>query len=289
MTHWKKLVNSVEIEKGVYQGSLDTGLPVVCAKTEHGELWISLFGGQVLSFIPKDGLERFWLSQNSKLDQSAPIRGGVPICWPWFGAREGGPNHGFARTASWKLDQVKVEITGTRITLVLSDELFRPSYWPEGYELQLDVEMGQQLTLTLTCHNCGLSPWSFSAALHSYFRVDNTTNTMICGAGTRYHDKLIGQTSIGQAQFAPVPPLDRIYTHPDDTIEIKVNQACSWKLEQQGHDASVIWHPGPKMPSDMIQMDADQMLCVETAALGAQQSGIILVPGEAYQLIQRIR
>ncbi len=278
------LVSQQVLTESVIRGTLKGGLPVLVVQNRFAEAVISLFGGQILSFTPVGRKDWLWLSDRALLDQTRPIRGGVPICWPWFGDNGSDvslPAHGFARTQLWQLDEISEQVQGTVISLCLSDDDIKPDYWPFAYELQLDIHVGHQLTLTLTCHNCDSKPWPFSAALHTYFEVGQADRCQVHGLGGRYRDKLSGQSVIHPGALQVRPPLDRIYPKADSQVVLST-PGHSLLLDQSGMDSVVVWNPGKRLPGDMLPEQAGSMLCVETALLG--EEGVMLLPGQGKQL-----
>ncbi|SDJ22057.1 glucose-6-phosphate 1-epimerase [Ferrimonas sediminum] len=272
------------ITDSVSRAFLKGGLPVLVVRNSFADAIISLFGAQLLSYRPCGGSEWLWVSNLARLDQTCPIRGGIPICWPWFGRNpklSGAPAHGFARTQLWQLDAVSDTSRGTTLSLFLSDDDVSPDYWPFAFELQLDVTIGHQLELSLTGHNCDHHPWRFSTALHSYFNVGDVSKTTVYGVGGRYRDKLNGQSVIDTGPLQVSPPLDRIYPGAAPQVVMAAAQH-SILLDQAGMDSVVVWHPGTRLPKDMDATTSGSMLCVETAALGSE--GITLAPGKAHQL-----
>ncbi|USD39447.1 D-hexose-6-phosphate mutarotase [Ferrimonas sp. SCSIO 43195] len=277
-------VSEQQITDSVSKAFLKGGLPVLIIRNPFADAIISLFGAQLLSYRPRGGSEWLWLSDAARLDQTRPIRGGIPICWPWFGQHPqipGAPSHGFARTQMWQLDAVSDTSRGTTLSLFLSDDDVSPDYWPFAFELQLDVTIGHQLELSLTGHNCDHHHWRFSTALHSYFNVGEVSKTTVYGVGDRYRDKLSGQSVIDTGPLQVCPPLDRIYPGAQPQVVMAAAQH-SILLDQTGMDSVVVWHPGQQLPQDMGVATAASMLCVETAALGSD--GITLAPGKAHQL-----
>ena len=170
---------------------------------------ISLFGGHVLSFIPKqDGRDRLWMSSLTKTDGSEAIRGGVPVCWPWFSdqfpessdilPKHGRPNHelpnhelpnhGYARTSMWQLTCIETPDTATTI-VTLEFALEGVAGFPYKALLQYRIEIGKELDLQLLIKNTGDSDLAFTGALHTYFSVNNISDIEILGLEGKYKDK----------------------------------------------------------------------------------------------------
>lgn len=249
---------------------------------------IALFGGQVLSYVPRqDGRERLWLSDSARWDRSKSIRGGVPICWPWFGAhpREGLPAHGYARTRDWEVQEAEEETDCTRLVLALCDSA------GEGFsgqaELRLAVTVGRHLKLALETRNAGIEPFLYNCALHSYFRIAEIGETELRGLSGEYSDK-----TRDWAMFDTPSPYrfsaetDRIHLHAAAQATV-AGADFATRIRSAGHDSLVVWNPWREQAAalpDMAAQDFRRMLCVETAIT----QGKPLRPGEAHTLIQII-
>lgn len=192
------------------------GQPLLTVDNGYAKAEISLFGAHVLSYQRHDEPASIWLSDKAVLDGSKPIRGGIPLCWPWFGpapARVGSgkPSHGFARTSLWTLDGVSDHGDGTLVHLSLRDNETTRQLWPHAFELELDVLVGKELALVLTTRNTGKEPLVYSGALHTYLQISSPEAVSVSGLGEPYADKLTGQN--GQQQCAGRSPVDPV-SHP---------------------------------------------------------------------------
>ena len=250
---------------------------------------ISLFGAQVLQYCPKhDQRERLFLSPGARLDASKSIRGGIPLCWPWFGAHpvdSDKPAHGFARTIQWRIIALKNDHTGTRLLLGpvgLPDET-----WTAQAGVELEILIADTLTVSVLTRNTGTRPLAFSAALHSYFAVSDISLVSLEGLQGDYSDK-----TRNWAHFATPTPYrfagetDRI--HLDASPEIVIQDpAGATRLLSTGHDSIVVWNPWSGCAQQFTDMPPDSyrhMLCVETALT----RGFILPTGETHRLQQTI-
>jgi glucose-6-phosphate 1-epimerase len=255
----------------------------------HASATISLFGGQVLSFTPHaDGRERLFLSRLARLDGSKSIRGGIPVCWPWFGAHKEDrtlPAHGYVRTRPWLLLESVDTPDYTQLLLQCSDS---SGTGLEGQaQLQLRIRIGQQLQLALLTTNTGTAPFPLSCALHSYFAVSNVHQTRLEGLTGDYSDK-----TRDWAHFATPAP----YTFTEETDRIHLAPAAEVVIadgtertvvQSSGHDSIVVWNPWTECARnfpDMEAQDYTRMLCVETALT----QGYKLAPGQTQELVQQI-
>lgn len=252
---------------------------------------ISLFGGQVLSFSPKkDNRSRIWLSEKAIFDRKVPIRGGIPICWPWFSNDYGQsdqklPSHGFLRTQDWVLISCDDTQAGTLIKLTPSDaNVIGFNY---QVEVILEILVGESLVIKLTTVNNDTQDIKLNCAFHSYFSVSDIQQVQLKGIDGKYLDKL----QAGADLNTPTPYLfnnetDRIHLCQSKQVEI-VETHSSTSIKSAGHDSLVVWNPwletSQKM-KDMSEVGFKTMLCVETASTQWTR----LKSGQSHTLVQEI-
>ena len=271
--------------------SESNGLTFIHVDNPFATAKISLFGGHVLSFIPKkDSVERLWVSPHAYLNGERPIRGGIPICWPWFSddhGREKGelPSHGFLRTQVWQLVSSHDDEDGTHIVLI-------PSFTrAEGFEydcvVTLELTIAEQLTVSLKTDNTGIVPFSYNCAMHSYFQIEHIKHTRIDGITGDYKDK----TDNEAIKPTPYPyeinaETDNVHLCAIERATIVVNDTPFTEVNSVGNDSIVVWNPwqGSASISDMDPFGYKHMLCIETALT----QGKSLQPGESHTLIQQI-
>lgn len=237
---------------------------------------ISLFGGHILSFKPKyDGRERLWVSQNALFDGKKPIRGGIPICWPWFGGHSGNtdlPAHGYVRAQNWDILNTEESNTGTTITLKPQTTV------GEGFEgdaqLTLVVHVGQQLRIQLLTSNLGNTPFTFNCALHSYFAIADIKHCELLGLTKQYSDKTRSLQMFDTPQpYCFSEETDRVHIEQPKTLSI-IDKQIKTRILSSGHDSIVVWNPWQDKSSSMDDMADDSyltMLCVETAVTQGQE------------------
>lgn len=264
--------------------SQDTSIILVNHKT--AEAAISLFGGQLLSYRPTKEKDIVWLSELALFDKTKPIRGGIPICWPWFGNTGGEQTHGFARNIDWALTNYEERDEGVTIVLELSDNDETRAIWPNKFHNALKFEIGNKLTVSLTSTNADKNSWSYNGALHSYLTVGDISKTSVTGMGHQYIDGVQGYVPMeGQEILNFDSETIHIYTAPRNPISIndQTNQR-EIKVINDGHDSAVIWNPWKQQATNMADMndnDYKSMLCVESAIYN---NSITLAPGESYTL-----
>ncbi|WP_421153625.1 D-hexose-6-phosphate mutarotase [Aeromonas dhakensis] len=263
------------------------GQPLLTIDNGYAKAEISLFGAHVLSYQRHDEPASIWLSDKAVLDGSKPIRGGIPLCWPWFGpapARVGSgkPSHGFARTSLWTLDGVSDHGDGTLVHLSLRDNEATRQLWPHAFELELDVLVGKELALVLTTRNTGKEPLVYGGALHTYLQISAPEAVSVSGLGEPYADKLTGQNGQQQGPLTLNGPLDRVYWQPDAQVSIQDGERQT-RVVSGNHDSVVVWTPWLEGASAMADMSDDgyrTMLCVEAAI--ASEAGVTVAPDEEH-------
>lgn len=264
-------------------------IQILCIENDLASSEISLFGGHILSFKPKhDGQERLWISENAIFDGKKAIRGGVPICWPWFGEHPTNNKlaaHGYVRNQCWKLLNTEDTHDGTTISLTPQTSV------GEGLvgkaQLTLVVHIGQQLNIQLHTTNIGDTAFTFNCALHSYFAISDINECELIGLSGQYLDK----TRAYQSFDTPKPyrfnqETDRVHLQQPSTLFIADNNHQT-SIGSSGHDSIVVWNPWQDKSISMSDMADDsylRMLCVETTITQGQ----VVKAGETHVLSQII-
>lgn len=254
---------------------------------------ISLYGGHVVSFKPTGFQDLIWMSDEAIYDAKLPLRGGIPICWPWFGPIAS-PSHGFVRNQQWQLVEHRENENGVVVCLGLQDNADTQVIWPYRFDAKLYVEMGETLKVTLDVKNTDEKPWTFSGALHSYLNVGDIHQLAITGMGDRYIDKLQDSKECeGPEVLKLTAGIDRIYTQPAAVINVADPEFDrQLTIENQGHNSAVLWNPwanGAANIKDMSNSGYLTMMCVESTVFApCISAGITLAPGESHQLITTI-
>ena len=256
---------------------------------------ISLFGAQVLSFKPTGQDDLLWLSQDAVLDGSKAIRGGCPICWPWFGpdaVSEGadgtktkGPQHGYARLAHWQLLEVKETESEVDLLLVpvLSDEI--KSSLP--LKLECHLSFSDTLSISLITKNLGDRPVPLSQAIHTYFAIEDINNCQLLGLeDCRFLDQLSGKMQTQNGSLTVEEHIDRIYFSNATCLKLDT-PSRSIQIVNRDHDSIVVWNPWQSLAKEMADFDDmgfKRMLCVETA----NTQGLVLEPDQLHTLTQAL-
>ena len=276
----------------VYQAPLSQGLTALVIEHAKGTAKVSLYGGQVLSWQSCGEKDVFWLSKNSHFQQGKAIRGGIPLCWPWFGQHPDDSdnqwgNHGFARSQVWQLDAVKISEQGVELSLLWQGENMAP-LWPYPCQLTQGLFFGDSFKQTLKMHNLSEQDAYYTGALHSYFSVSSPENIKVSALEQAcFDDKLTGKSYEPQALNNGVGPIDRIY-HSNNEMTLIDNY---WKrainLKAFNTNQWVFWNPGAKVAANMpdIHINGEQ----EFVFLEAANTNMTVIPAkESVSISQEI-
>ena len=277
-----------------------SGLPGWRLRFGQAQLDICQQGAQILSYFADiEQPPLIWLSDCAEYLRGQGVRGGVPVCWPWFGDIQcnplavqkmttvGAPFHGLARTLDWQLIHSSVDNDGVLLSLQL-DASQGLSAWPHAAILQLHIELGERLTIRLDNHNLGSEPLAISQALHTYFAVSDIRKVAVQGlAGCPYHETLEQwqlREQVGDLSFSG--ETDRIYLDVPAHLQI-VDQGWQRRihLRTQGSQSAIVWNPWidkAQTLSGFASTAWQQMLCIENANVLADH--LLLAPNQRHSL-----
>jgi glucose-6-phosphate 1-epimerase len=266
---------------------------LVLAQLEHqgATAVVALQGGHVLRYVPAGARPVLWLSRMAYDAPGKAIRGGVPVCWPWFGPHPDNPalpQHGFVRTALWRVLETGVG----SLRLGLHENAQTMQLWPYRWSLDLLVTLGDGLEIALTMRNTGDTEWSCTGALHSYFAVSDASTISISGLEQCvYHDKVTGAEAVQPGLVTISGEVDRVYR---DTTATCVIDDPGWQrqivIQKAGSRSTVVWNPWQEKAARMADFGDDEymaMVCVETANAG--DDIVRLAPGEGHRTRVRYR
>lgn len=250
-------------------------------------------GAHVAGWAPGGADDVLWLSEKTFLEPGKPIRGGVPICFPWFGPGRSGdqqPAHGFARVATWRLVDARVDDDVATLELELTGaDVEKADDFPQDFLARYRVRMGRELELALAV-TAGEQPLDFEEALHSYLSVGDIRQVRVVGLdGAGYLDKLDGERKVQHGDVEFTSETDRVY-RCSGTTEV-VDQAGGRRVlvTKQHSDDTVVWNPWVDKSRAMPDFGDDEwtgMCCVETAnALG---DAVSLAPGETHVMVAKL-
>lgn len=280
-------------------------LPCWRVRTPDAELRIAEQGAQILDYRRDGEPPLLWLSEQARGERGQPVRGGVPVCWPWFGdlARNpaallaqyrgaAAPFHGLVRHLPWECREQGVADGVARLLLVCPQPEEGLPGWPQAVEVALEIRLGTQLEITLHSHNTGARPVWISQALHSYFAVSDIRQVRVEGLdGCRYVETLDGWRECrqqGALRFAG--ETDRLYLDLPARLDLLdplwQRRLC---LETRGSRSAVLWNPWIDKAQRLSQFAADawqRMLCIETA--NVWDDCVELAPGTRHALQLRL-
>ncbi|MCW8833028.1 MAG: D-hexose-6-phosphate mutarotase [Colwellia sp.] len=275
----------------VHQTSLPNGLASLTIEHARCQAKVSLYGGQVLSWKPNGHRDIFWLSDTAIFEQGKAIRGGIPLCWPWFGAHPDSNtagNHGFARGQTWQVCDISSNESSVDITLSLQGNNMH-SLFPYAFKLTQVLSFGASFKQSLTMVNLSEQDAHYTGALHSYFSVSNPENITVSKLDEApFDDKLTGEHCAPQPLLNGVGPVDRVYysdqkmqivdTQWQRTIEVSADNTQQW----------VFWNPGIAIANgmaDIHEAGEQEFVCLEAA--NTQQQ--LLARGKAVTVSQVIK
>ncbi len=290
-------INNESVQVFFKKGAGD--IPVVEIKNTQASARISLQGAHLLSWIPQAEDEVIWLSPEASFKRGKSIRGGIPVCWPWFGAHESNsdyPAHGFARTVTWNVcDVVQLESGETRIKFSLDMQQLNSginNMWPVNTRLEYIITIGTMLKLELITHNEGAEDCIVGEALHSYFNVGNIKKTKVLGLDNiMYLDKPDNFKCKQQHGDVGVSgEVDRVYLNSPDMVMIH-NQNRKIIIKTQGSQSTIVWNPGKKVAEEMADLGENgylKMLCVESGNAASNVVSIAAGKSHALQVTYQI-
>ena len=269
------------------------GMIIAEVANQHALANIALQGAHIATFQPRGEEPVIWLSPQAKFAPGKSIRGGVPVCWPWFGPHKTEskfPGHGFARTVPWEVLETKALSDGStflRFGLVENDTT--RAQWPHASTVQLEATVGKALRVELVTANTGKAAFELGEALHTYFQISDVANMTIRGLeNCEYLDKVKDFARFNQQGGIVIESeVDRVYVNTTAVCVIEdkgLKRAI--RIAKQGSKSTVVWNPwtekaekmgdfGPKLHRDMV--------CVESG--NALENVVTLAPGETHKLV----
>ncbi|HXS76316.1 MAG TPA: D-hexose-6-phosphate mutarotase [Terracidiphilus sp.] len=249
------------------------GLPKVRIETKSASADVYLYGAQVTSWVPAGFDEVLFLSEKSHWQEGKPIRGGIPVCFPWFRGKpddKQAPTHGFVRTKEWTLNAIRRE-ENDAVTVILSTESDAESrrWWPYRFRLEYAITVWKTLTLELKMQNTGDGELQFQEALHTYFRVGDVQRVTVKGLdGVRYLDNRDGnREKLQDGGLILTKQTDNAYLDATGAVEI-VDPVLGRRLvtEKQKSVSTIVWNPwsnGAAALADFGDEEWQGMLCAE--------------------------
>jgi len=251
------------------------------------------FGAQLLSWQAQ-GSERLFVSDQARLDGTAPIRGGVPVCFPQFNARGPLPKHGLARRATWAWAGFTLAQDGAGLAARWQWQPPAPLHPDFAHAVQASLLVTlapDALSVELQARNPGRTAWAFTGALHTYLAVHDADSCRLQGLeGQAFWDAAQGfAPAVQHGPVALGAEVDRVYGRSPQALALHSGGAVLEITQDAAWPETVVWNPGPALCAQLPDLAPDSwrhMLCVEAAAINQP---VALLPGQQWQAAQHLR
>lgn len=268
----------------------DEGLNYLKISNKYADACMSLYGAHITSFRPHKATDILWMSPASNFEHGKPIRGGIPVCFPWFGPHKTDtdkPMHGFARLMDWQIAETAVLPGGeTKIRLKLVSSEQTKTYWPYDFEAELTVIVGATLEVRLSVTNTSADTFEYSCALHTYYNLSSIGNITITGLqGARFHSQLYPGEFVQETSDIEITQAETRHYHNTQSTCILNDPGFDRKIKiaKSGSNITTVWNPGAETCAKIDDLPDDGYLtfvCVE--AVNAFDDVIILPSGETH-------
>ena len=267
------------------------GLPKVRISSAEAVGDMYLHGAHVTSWKPRGAEEVLFVSSQSRWEDGQAIRGGVPVCFPWFADRADNPkapNHGFVRTKAWQLESIVPSGASVTVTMVTTSADANRAWWPADFRLLHRVTFGRELTHELIVTNTGTTSLRFEEALHTYFDVGHIEQVRVHGLDTvRYLDKTdLNREKIQHGAVDIVSETDRVYLNTPHAIDLEDR---AWRrhihVAKENSLTTVVWNPWVRKARALPDLGDDewtQMICIESSNVA--DFAVVLAPGQQHTM-----
>ncbi|MCG7553190.1 D-hexose-6-phosphate mutarotase [Pseudoalteromonas sp. Of11M-6] len=280
-----ELSPSVSIER------TESGLEYIWVDSAFCQAKIFLQGAQLTEFTPAGKGNLIWVSEAEDYLEGKPVRGGIPICWPWFGvhSKADWPIHGVARKLLWRAHSVEEKSDEITVKLTLPMTLVEAQYWPHTSQLEVEFVLSDKLEVRLTNINTGDAPFTLTQALHTYFPTPEVSNTTVDGLqGAKYIE--FGEGPFEQTEVVSFArETDMVYTQASPVQTINT-PAGIIEVKRENSTSCVLWNPWLEKSQRLSNFNDDEyhkMLCLE--ACNVMDDAVQLAPGESHTLSTIIR
>lgn len=287
----EELEEKFSIEGEIGFAELEEEMIFITISNKFADADICLYGAHITNFKPYNKMEILWMSPESKFIEGSPIRGGIPVCFPWFGPHRtdsSKPQHGFGRLMYWDVVETASLKTGeTLVKLQLCSSPETKKYWEHDFCAELIVVVGKQLSVTLKVINTSSANFEYSCALHSYFTLSSIEEINIEGLqNTKYYNQLEPGDFIQETEKLEIHKAETRHYYDTETACIINDPLFARKIsvEKSGSKITTVWNPWEEACSkiDDLSDDAYQsFVCVE--AVNAFNNTIKLAPGESHE------
>jgi glucose-6-phosphate 1-epimerase len=267
------------------------GLARVQITGAFGEGEMYLHGAHVTSWKPAGDDEVLFISTKARWEEGQAIRGGIPICFPWFRAKVDDPHapaHGFVRTKMWQLESILEDENGVTVTMFTQSDEHSRKWWPQEFRLVHRATFGSEMRLELVCKNTGTTPFRFEEALHTYNRIANIQDVRLRGLDrVSYLDNTASnQEKTQQGDVTIALATDSAYRNTQNQVDLlDPNKKRRIRLRKEHSLNTVVWNPwseGAARLEDLGDGEWMQFLCVEASNI--LDAAINLAPGQEHRM-----
>jgi glucose-6-phosphate 1-epimerase len=267
------------------------GLAKVRVTTANATGEIYLHGAHITSWIPRGAEEVLFLSSQSQWQAGHAIRGGVPVCFPWFANKAddpGAPAHGFVRTKTWRFESIVQDSNAITVALAIESDESTRKWWPFDFRLVHSARFGSELSLELAVTNTGTTSFGCEEALHTYLKIGQIEMVRLRGLDTvHYLDKT--DSNREKLQSGPLvigSETDRVYLNTQHVVEVE-DKALHRRLvvAKENSLTTVVWNPWVQKARAMADLgngEWTQMVCVETCNVSA--FAVDVAPGRQHRM-----
>jgi len=273
---------------------MDGDLVFANISNKYADADICLYGAHVTSFRPVRTMEMLFMSPETNYEEGKAIRGGIPVCFPWFGPHKTNsslPQHGFGRLMYWDVLGTKSLPNGeTQLDLISKSSEATKAYWPHDFEAIMHFTVGAQLTVSLEVRNTSAETFTYGCALHSYFVISDIAHIGIEGLqGLSYLNQLTDTMGKQEEAILKIEePLTRHYQNTESAVVLAdEGYRRRIRIEKAGSKVTTVWNPGAEASAAMSDMPDDgfaSFVCIEATASFDYQ--IELAPGASFQTTQ---
>ena len=292
-----KLAEIKKLSESVTLKADDQGYEFITINHQKFDAAFTLHGGHLVHFQHKHQAPLIYLSNTAVFNDTKAIRGGVPICWPWFAKpkKELGnnlPSHGFARVSKWTVAAITEDNHGVNIDFSLISSKATKQLWDHDFQLTLKAVLGDTIQLSLITENTGVTDFTYSGALHTYLHIANAEQCTIEGLAEDYTDSLdAGKNKKASTLLTINAELDSIHqANKSEVVVTDIGNQRRIMMTNTGNDSVVAWNPWIDKAislEDMPNEGYKTMLCIESAITG--QNGVLVEAGQAHTLSTAIK
>lgn len=246
---------------------------------------VALHGAHVMSWQPVDEEEVLYLSPDTEFREGKAIRGGIPVCWPWFNAHPSepdAPSHGIARTRFWDLLEASENDEGVTMKFSMTEGI---------WSAEVTVMMGVDLEVLLETRNMNEIPIVVSGALHSYFRISDIEQVRVVQLDGMDYLDCVGEPTMRRQQgdLSFRGEVDAVFDGSQSVLLVDDLSGRTLLIEKSGSPSTVVWNPWVDKAAalgDLPDEDYRKFCCIEAAI--ANDKAVIVMPGPSHQLRTRI-